>query len=125
MVAARLRAERAQADPLQLDQIKQRVIARCSASARRSTFMKSKLATIGTLLALLGGTGGAFALGSKGNGNGYVKGAATAQYVLGKTTTKTPKKCKKGKKLNKKGVCVAAKKSVKAVRRARRPAFTG
>jgi len=81
--------------------------------------MKSKLATIGTLLALIGGTGGAIAVGSNSNGNGYGSSAATAQYVPGKH-------CKHGKKH---GHCIKAHKKsrrhLKGVRRHRSPSFTG
>jgi hypothetical protein len=79
-IAARLQAEKPQADPLQLDDIKRRVIARCATTPRRSTAMKSKIATVATLVTLLGGTGGAIALGSQGTGNGYGYGAAHSQY---------------------------------------------
>ena len=87
-VAARLRAAKAHGDPLQLDQIKQRVIARCSAQPR-GTFMKERLATVATIFALVGGTGGAIAIGASGS-HGASRGAASAQYNNGK------KKCKKG-----------------------------
>ena len=42
--------------------------------------MKSKLATIGTLVALAGGTTGAIALGSNNTGNGFRASAASSQY---------------------------------------------
>jgi hypothetical protein len=83
-IAARLHAEKPQADPLQLDDIKRRVIARCATTPRRSTAMKSKIATVATLVTLLGGTGGAIALGSQGTGNGYGYGAAHSQYCKAK-----------------------------------------
>jgi hypothetical protein len=81
-LAARLRASRAQADPLELDQIKRRVMARHSAGPPR--LMRSKLATVATLLALVGGTGGVAAIASSGGGNGPNGGAASGQYRPGK-----------------------------------------
>jgi hypothetical protein len=83
-VAARLRADRAQADSLKFDDIKQRVIARCAGTPRRSTFMKSRFATLGTVVALIAGTGGAIAVASGGSSGGPLGGAANAQYCHGK-----------------------------------------
>ena len=83
-IAARLRAERAQPDPVQLDDIKRRVITRCATTPRRSTAMKAKIATIATLTTLLGGTGAAIAVGSEGTGNGYGYGASSAMYCKAK-----------------------------------------
>jgi|GEM_PF-6283784 len=83
-IAGRLRAERAQVDPLRLDEIKRGVIARCAARPRRWAALRTRVATVLTLLGLLGGTGGAFALGSKGAGNGYGYGASTAMYCVHK-----------------------------------------
>lgn len=82
-VASRLRATRAEADPIQLDQIKQRVLARSSKTSPRKAAMRSRIATVATLLALIGGTGGALALAhdDHGNGNG---GASGGQYRPGK-----------------------------------------
>jgi hypothetical protein len=79
-IAARLQAERAQGDPLQLDQIKRRVMARGSADKRRSTFMRSRILTIFTTLALVGGTGGAIAVGETGSHAGPNGGAASGEY---------------------------------------------
>jgi hypothetical protein len=95
-VAARLQAGRAHADPLQLDQIKQRVLARSLRNQRRFTFMKSRIATVATILGLLGGTGGAFAIAGAGSSGGPNGGAATAQYCNGKF--QNPGKCKGHKK---------------------------
>jgi hypothetical protein len=104
-LAARLRAERAQADPLRLDQIKRRVITRCSTTRRRSTFMKSRIATIATVLGLLGGSGGAIAIAGGGSSGGPIGGAASGQYCNGKFVNHG--KCKGHKKhhkhCNKKG----------------------
>jgi hypothetical protein len=91
-IAARLRAERAQGDPLQLDQIKRQVITRCSTTRRRSTFMKSRIATVATILGLLGGTGGAIAIAGGGSSGGPIGGAASGQYCNGKFAN--PGKCK-------------------------------
>lgn len=84
-VTARLHASRAQADPLQLDQIKQRVMTRAAAPNRRSMFMKSRMATVFSVVALLGGTGGAIAVASHGaSGSATGGGASEAQYHPGK-----------------------------------------
>jgi hypothetical protein len=91
-VAARLQAGRAHADPLQLDQIKQRVIARSLRQHRRLTFMKSRIATVATILGLLGGTGGAIAIAGGGSSSGPLGGAASGQYCNGKF--QNPGKCK-------------------------------
>lgn len=86
--------------------------------------MKSRLATGLTLLALVGGSGGALAIGSSG-GAGLTKdtSAAKSQYTPGKKVVK----CKKGfhKVKNK---CVKNKTVVKkkpAPKHATAPAFTG
>ncbi|HTX30143.1 MAG TPA: hypothetical protein VMD09_02095 [Solirubrobacteraceae bacterium] len=84
-VVDRLRAERAQADPLQLDRIKRMVMARSPRQRQGSLgFMKSRFATVFTLVALVGGTGGAIAIGASGSANGPQGGAASAQYCNGK-----------------------------------------
>jgi hypothetical protein len=79
-VAARLRANRAQADPLQLDRIKRNVMARSSGERQGWSFMKSRVATVSTLVALLGGAGGAIAVGETGASGGPQGGAASGQY---------------------------------------------
>jgi hypothetical protein len=81
-IAARLRASRPEADPIELDQIKQRVLDRRSTTRPgRSTFMGSKIATVATLVALIAGTGGAVAVA----GHGHSKGsAASGEYRPGK-----------------------------------------
>lgn len=81
-VAERLRRERAQLDPMHLDQVKQRVMARAG-NARRPIFMKSRLAMIVTTLALVGGSGGALAIAGVGNGQSQ-GGAAQGMYYPGK-----------------------------------------
>jgi hypothetical protein len=81
-VAARLRANRAQSDPLQRDQLKRRLMAG-SRRQGRVTLMKHRLATLLTILGLVGGTGAALAVAGKGNGGGN-GGAASGQYKPGK-----------------------------------------
>src|SRR5947209_1104636 len=86
-VASLLRSQRAEADPLELDQIKQRAMARASNRNRRFGFVKTRLATVLTVLGLVGGTGGAIAVagngnGNNGNGNGN-GGASSGQYKPG------------------------------------------
>src|SRR4051794_32255127 len=81
-IASRLRSERHEASPLELDTIKQRVMAR---GARPSTTkgrpMRSRaLVGILSLLVMAGGTGGVIA-GGNGNGGGN---AANSQYKPGK-----------------------------------------
>ncbi|HET9718549.1 MAG TPA: hypothetical protein VFP55_00575 [Solirubrobacteraceae bacterium] len=79
-IAARLREERAVADPLALDQIKGRVIRRVHSRGTRAGGMKARLATVFTLLALVGGTGGALAVAGSGGGGGSGASAAASQY---------------------------------------------
>jgi hypothetical protein len=78
-IAARLRAERVEADPLRLDSLKQRLMTKNNSRQGRPTFMKSRIATILTVVGLAAGTGGALAIASEGNhgGNG---GADHGQY---------------------------------------------
>ena len=83
VVASRLRAGRAEADPVQLDQIKQRVIGRRSTTKPGRSSMRSRIATVATLLALVGGTGGALAVAHSDHDNPY-GGAGSGQYRPGK-----------------------------------------
>lgn len=78
-IAARLRNERAVADPLALDQIKGRVLRSARNRPRMAGSLKTRLATGFTLLALVGGSGGALAIAGSG-GSGQVKSAASSQY---------------------------------------------
>jgi hypothetical protein len=82
-IVSRLRAERAQADPLHLDQIKQRAMRRAQRPLVRTGFMRSRLATICTLFALVGGTGGALAVAGTSSG-GAAHSASSAEYKPGK-----------------------------------------
>jgi hypothetical protein len=83
-VVALLKSQRAEADPVQLDQIKQRALARATNPNRRFGFVKTRMATIFTILGLFGGTGGALAVahGSDGGGHGH-GGASGAEYRPG------------------------------------------
>jgi hypothetical protein len=83
-VAASLSAHRAEADPLQLDQLKQRAIAQSTLRHRRPTFMKTRIATVLTIVGLAGSAGGALAVGAAGGHPGGNGGAADAQYRPGK-----------------------------------------
>lgn len=83
-VAQRLRAGRAQPDPLQLDQIKHRAMVHARSRRERQTFMRSRVATVLTILGLIGGTGGAVAIASHGAHSGPNGGAASGQYKPGK-----------------------------------------
>jgi hypothetical protein len=77
-IAARLRDERATSDPLVMDEIKGRVLRRVHRPTRAGS-MKARMATIFTLLALVGGTGGALAVAGS-SGSGTNKSAAASQY---------------------------------------------
>jgi hypothetical protein len=85
-VAERLREQRAEMSPLELDSMKQRVRARQSSTSpsawrpRRGTSMKSRLVTLALTALLIGGTtaGGIAASGGNGNGN-----SADSQYRPG------------------------------------------
>ncbi|HLY49003.1 MAG TPA: hypothetical protein VKR21_07390 [Solirubrobacteraceae bacterium] len=81
-VAGRLRAQRIQPDPLQLDQVKQRVMARSAPDRGRLAFMRSRIASLLTVAALLGGTGGAIAVANQGGTPNH--GAASGEYKPGK-----------------------------------------
>jgi hypothetical protein len=85
-IASRLRTERATLDPLTADQIKLRVLSRARTTRHGRFTMKSRLASILTLLTLVGGSGGAIAVANSGsgNGNGNSGSAAGAVYKPGK-----------------------------------------
>jgi hypothetical protein len=123
-VISRLRAERLDSDPVELDQLKRRVINRVNRQGRTGGFMKSRLATGVTLLALIGGSGGAVAIGTTGGASVASKQkAAQSQYTPGKKTVK----CHKG--FHKvKNRCVRNKVVIKkkpSPKRLTGPAFTG
>src|SRR2546421_9592470 len=83
-VAERLARQKVEIDPLRLDELKQRAMAQSTARNGRRTLIRSRLATIVTALALVGGAGGALAishLDSHPNSHG---GAADDQYCEGK-----------------------------------------
>jgi hypothetical protein len=83
--AARLREQRVEADPVTLDQIKLRALASSTSRQGQPSSMKSRLATIVTIVGLMAGTSGAVALGWQGGGgNGDGHGAAYGQYHDGK-----------------------------------------
>jgi hypothetical protein len=79
-----LRAHRIEADPLQLDEVKRRAMAQSASKHGRPTFMKSRIATVLTIVGLAGGTGGALAVAAAGGHAGGNGGAADAQYKPGK-----------------------------------------
>jgi hypothetical protein len=80
-VVNRLRAERADVGPLELDQIKQRALSQSTSRYGRRTYMKSRIAAILTVIGLMGGTGGAIAIASiSGSSPGSGNGAASGQY---------------------------------------------
>lgn len=79
-IAERLREHRADPDPLELDQLKQRVLARFNSPDRRRTCASSRLATILTSMALAGGAGGALAIAQTGTHPNPQGGAADKQY---------------------------------------------
>jgi hypothetical protein len=80
-VANRLRAERADVSPWELDQIKQRVLSQSTSRYERRAHRKSRIAAIITVIGLMGGTGGAIAVASSsGSSSGPGSGAASGQY---------------------------------------------
>jgi hypothetical protein len=92
-IAARLRAERVEADPLRLDSLKQRLMAKNNSRQGRPTFMKSRIATILTVVGLAAGTGGALAVADHGDHGGN-DGAANGQYCNKKGEGHGHGKCK-------------------------------
>jgi hypothetical protein len=84
LVAAKLRAHRVQADAFELDELKRRAMARSASRQGRATLMKSRIATVLTIVGLAGGTGGALAVAAAGGHPGGSGGAADAQYKPGK-----------------------------------------
>ena len=83
-VAQRLRAERAELDPLGMDDVKRRVLTRARGEQQGGGYMKSRLATLVTVMALLGGTGGALAVADSGSGDHGQGSAAKGEYWPGK-----------------------------------------
>jgi hypothetical protein len=83
-IAARLRQQRAKADPLQLDEIKLRARARSVSRGGRTSSIRSRLATIVAVIGLLGGTSGAVAVGWGNNADGNGHGADHGEYHEGK-----------------------------------------
>src|SRR5881398_1288220 len=83
-VVSRLRAERAELDPLQSDQLKRRVLARARRPQHLGGLMKSRITALFTLVALVGGTGGALAIASANSGGNSQNNAANSQYRPGK-----------------------------------------
>jgi len=87
-VDQRLRAERPQATPLELDQIKRTAMSRADASAPRSSFARRFVVAGLTVGLVAAGTGGVIAAGSNG-GYGHNHNAAGSQYSSTVTTTTT------------------------------------
>jgi hypothetical protein len=83
-VAAKLRAHRVEADAFELDELKRRAMARSALRHGRQTLMKSRVATMLTIVGLAGGTGGALAVAAAGGHPGGNGGAASGQYKPGK-----------------------------------------
>jgi hypothetical protein len=73
-VVERLRAERTEATPLELDRIKLRAMSQASGGRgsrqRRTLIMRSKMVTMLLVLGLIAGGGGAGVIAGNGNGNG-------------------------------------------------------
>jgi uncharacterized membrane protein len=86
-VAQRLRSERATADPLELDRIKQRAMANAATSRPKGFALKSRsVAALLTVALMAAGTGGVIAGGSTGNSGGS---ASNSQYKPGCGPKKT------------------------------------
>jgi hypothetical protein len=80
-VAQRLRNERPEASPLQLDQIKMSAMSRAKAGTRRRSAGARRLATAGLTIGLLAaGTGGVIAGGDGGHHSGGSTSASATQY---------------------------------------------
>jgi hypothetical protein len=80
-VAQRLRNERPEASPLQLDQIKMSAMSRAKAGTRRRSAGARRLATAGLTIGLLAaGTGGVIAGGDGGHHGGGSTSASATQY---------------------------------------------
>ena len=87
-VDQRLRSERPQATPLELDEIKRTAMSRADASAPRSSFARRFVVAGLTVGLVAAGTGGVIAAGSNG-GYGHNHNAAGSQYSSTVTTTTT------------------------------------
>jgi hypothetical protein len=86
-VARRLREERPEATPLELDRIKTRAMANAASSRRKGFNVRSRTLAVGLALALMvGGTGGVIAGGGNGGGNGN---SSNGQYKPGCGPKKT------------------------------------
>jgi hypothetical protein len=86
-VAERLRKERTEASPLELDRIKQRAVANAATSRPKGFALKSRgIAAFLTLALMAAGTGGVIAGNGNGGGNGN---AANSQYKPGCGPKKT------------------------------------
>ena len=86
-VAERLRTERTEASPLELDRIKQRAMAGAATSRPKGFALKSRsVAALLTVALMAAGTGGVIAGGGNGNGNGS---ASNSQYKPGCGPKKT------------------------------------
>ena len=80
-VADRLRAERREATPLELDQIKMRVLARSARPSSSRSLRRRLLIPVVALSLMAGATGGVIAGTNNGKGN---DSAAKSQYKPGK-----------------------------------------
>src|SRR5437660_512460 len=78
-VVSRLRRERAELDPLRMDQLKQRVMIRAQ-SQRRVGFMRQRISTAMTLLALVAGGGGAIAIAANSASDNSGNNSANGEY---------------------------------------------
>jgi hypothetical protein len=124
-VVSRLRAERLESSPVELDELKRRVLDRTTRQRRLTGgSMKSRMATVLTLFALVGGSGGALAVaGNSGGAASKHANSAQSQYSPGKHRVT----CRKG--FHKVGNrCVRNKTVIKhkpTPKRLTGPAFTG
>lgn len=80
-IAAKLTEQRATVDDPGLDALKRRVLARAGSDRAKHTFITSRLAGALTLLAVLGGSGGAVAIAQLDSHSNTYGGAASAQYT--------------------------------------------
>jgi hypothetical protein len=77
-VGAILRANRTSPDPLELDRLKQRALARSISRGGKPRSLRAHIATALTVVGLVAGSGGALAVANSDSGSGG--GAAFAQY---------------------------------------------
>lgn len=91
-VENRLRGARAESNPLRMDELKQQVLARSHATFHKGGLIKTRIATLMTVLGLVAGTGGAIAVAGGSSTSGPSASAAKGEYCSkGKCKPPCPK----------------------------------